>query len=246
MEYKDIRQKFIEISGRYDLINPDTWEDNGADFYLNLGQKLIDRSLADKKMLARYPFALTTGNIIVKTPNLRVIKEVWIANAEGKLQLTNVPLNDLRNNFAKESTLLDKGTPLYYSPAVFRPFPDELIPPAGLYDIDDLLLSGTHYTYNGIVVMPPPDNNYTLTIWGLFASPTLSATLTGAIWTQTKSYWTENEPQILLEAALSRLATYSGNVTSAKEYKEIMIEDLRTLEFDIVDEELVGDLEMGE
>ena len=246
LTYKDIRQKFVEISGRYDLVNPDTWEDNGADFYLNMGQKVLDRNLDSKKMLAKYPFALTTGNIIVKTPGLRTIKEVWIANVDGKKQLEYVPLNELKKGFPKESNLLNGGIPSYYSPAVFRPFPDELISVTGLYDVEDLLLSGTHYEYNGVIVMPPPNGDYTLTIFGLFHSPTLSAVLIGNTWIQTKSYWTDNEPYTLLEAALSRLATFAGNITSAREHKEAMNEDLRALDYDAVDEMLVGDMEMGE
>ena len=247
MEYWEIRKKFVEISGRYDLVtpvDPVTWEDNGADFYLNMGQKVLDRKLDSKKMIARYPFELTIGNIIVKTPGLRAVKEVWIANIDGKAQLSPIPLNQFRGGFAEESNLLDTGVPLYYTPAVFRPFPDELISVIGLYDVEDLLLSGTHYTYNGVIIMPPPDGTYTLTIWGLFYSPTLSATLIGTTWTQTKSYWTENEPETLLEAALSRLATFAGNITSAKEHKEAMLEDLRDLDFDAVEETLVGDMEM--
>lgn len=244
MTYKDIRQKFVEISGRYDLINPDTWEDNGADFYLNMGQRLLDRRMTSNKMIAEYPFALVAGTIIAKTPGLRSIKEVWIANAEGRAQLTYVPLNKLKAGYPKDSALLDNGVPLYYSPAVFRPFPDELISVTGLYNVEDLLLTGTHYTYNGVIVMPPPSEDFTLIILGLFYSPYLSATLTGTTWIQTKSYWTENEPQVLLEAALSRLATFAGNITSAKEHKEAMNEDLRDLDFDAVDETLVGDMEM--
>ena len=246
MEYKDIRQKFVEISGRYDLVNSETWEDNGADFYLNMGQRMLDRYTDSIKMYARYPFKLTTGTIIAKTPGLRSIKEVWIANVNGRAQLSPVPLDQLRKEFAKESNLLSTGIPSYYAPAVFRPFPDDLTSVTDLYDVEDLLLSGTHYTYNGVIVMPPPAEDYTLTIWGLFYSPALSAILSGTAWTQTKSYWTENEPATLLEAALSRLATFAGNITSAKEHKEAMLEDLRALDFDAVDEMLVGDMEMGE
>ena len=103
MEYKDIRQKFVEISGRYDLVNSETWEDNGADFYLNMGQRMLDRYTDSIKMYARYPFKLTTGTIIAKTPGLRSIKEVWIANVNGRAQLSPVPLDQLRKEFAKES-----------------------------------------------------------------------------------------------------------------------------------------------
>ena len=52
MNYKDVRDKFVEISGRYDLITA-TNEDNGADFFLNAGQKYLDRFLDAGKAIAR-------------------------------------------------------------------------------------------------------------------------------------------------------------------------------------------------
>jgi hypothetical protein len=196
-------------------------------------------------MNARYPVSIDAGTIIAKTTGIRSIKEVWVADEDGKTQLSPVPLSMLREGFANESSLLTQGRPLYYSPASFRPFPDELITVTGLYDVEDLLLSGTHYPYNGVVIMPPPDKTYTLTIWGLFYSPVLSAVLSGAVWIQTRSYWTEVEPEILLESALAKLAVFAGNITSAKEHKEALLEDIRGLDFDSVDESLVGDMEMG-
>ena len=42
MNLLQIRTKFRDISGRFDLVNSD-YSDNGADFYINEGRKFLDR-----------------------------------------------------------------------------------------------------------------------------------------------------------------------------------------------------------
>lgn len=42
MDLEDIRDKFIELSGRDDLANDDG-TDNGADYFINAGQKFLDK-----------------------------------------------------------------------------------------------------------------------------------------------------------------------------------------------------------
>jgi len=246
MEYKDIRLKFAELSGRYDLITA-TYEDNGADFFLNHGQKYLDRLLDAGKMLARYPVILTAGEYIAKSIGIRAIKEVWAANSDGKSQLTKCSLDEIKTYYDEEFSSVTQGTPTYYAPAIFRPFPDTLASTAGMYNVSDLILNGAgpHYTYDGIVLMPPCDGTYTIEIVGLFYSPTLSATLSGAVWTQTKSYWTEVQPEILIEAAIYKLQAMYHNTGGALDYKALVAEDILGLDQDIVEEEIAGSLQMG-
>jgi hypothetical protein len=249
VDYKDVRIKFVELSGRYDLIKS-TYEDDGADFFINAGQKYLDRLLDSGKMKARFPVLLTAGTIVAKTVGLRAIKEVWVSNATGKVQLLPADIHTLRTEYATESNLVTRGTPKYYAPALFRPYPDTLASVTSMYDVEDLLLYSAgppaqHFNYNGLVVMPPPDSTYTLEIFGLFYSPTLSATLSGSTWTQTKSYWTEVMPEILLEAALQRLESFYRNTDGAKDYKNALMEDVQGMDYDAVEEDLVGTMQMG-
>jgi hypothetical protein len=249
MDYKDVRKKFVELSGRYDLIT-NTDEDNGADFFLNAGQKYLDRMLDSGKMVARYPVLLTAGTVVAKTIGLRAIKEVWIADSAGqKSQLERKAIADLRACYDEESSDISRNTPLYYAPAIFRPYPDTLATVTGMKDVEDLLLYSVgapaqHFNYNGIIVMPPPDATYTLSIWGLFYSPTLSATLAAGTWTQVKSFWTEVHPEILLSAGLFKLESFYRNTEGAKDFKQTVMDDMTGLDFDSVEEDLVGDLQM--
>ena len=249
MDYKDIRIKFAELSGRWDLLTA-TFEDAGADFFLNAGQKYLDHLLDAGKMLGRYPVIITAGTHIVKTIGLRAIREVWAANVDGKFQLLPDTLQKIKTEYSEEFSSVSQGVPKYYAPAIFRPFPDTLASTAGMYSVGDLLLfSATapaqHFNYNGIVIMPPPDGTYTIEIVGLFYSPTLSATLSGSVWTQTKSFWTEVHPDVLLSAAIYKLHALYHNTSGAADYKALVLEDVLGLDKDIVEGDLVGYLQMG-
>jgi hypothetical protein len=245
MDYKDIRYKFCEISGRYDLTTA-TQEDNGADFFLNGAQKFLDRLLDTGKAIARYPVILSAGEYVAKSVGIRVVKEVWVSNSDGKTQLTPCSPQELQTNYAEGFASVAQGTPEYYAPALFRPSPDTLSSTTGMYGVDDLILSGTgHYTYNGIIVMPPCDGTYTIEIVGLFYSPVLSATLSGGTWTQTKSYWTEVQFELLIEAALYKLQSLYLNDSAATMHKSSMMEDFLGIDQDAAEEDTVGNLQMG-
>lgn len=250
MDYVDVRKKFAEISGRWDLVNSSTYEDNGADFIINAAQKYLDRLLDSGKMRARYPVIMTAGTIVAKTIGLRAIQEVWAANADGKVQLTPTSIQSIRDAYYEESANIEQGVPAYYAPAVFRPYPDTLASTTGMYDVEDLLLYNVsapaqHFNYEGIIVMPPPDDTYTISIWGLFYSPTLSATLSNGVWTQTKSFWTEVHPEILVSAAIYRLHGLYHNTAGAADYKAIVMDDITGIDHDAAEQDCAGSMQMG-
>lgn len=249
MDYVDVRKKFAELSGRWDLLTA-TYEDAGADFFLNAGQKYLDHLLDAGKMIGRYPVIVTAGAYVVKTIGLRAIKEVWAANAGGKFQLLPDILQKIKTEYSEDLSSIHQGVPRYYAPAIFRPFPDTLASTVGMHSVGDLLLFSAsapaqHFNYDGIVIMPPSDGTYTIEIVGLFYSPTLSATLSGSVWTQAKSFWTEVHPDILLSAAIYKLHALYHNTSAAADYKVLVLEDILGLDKDIVERDLVGYLQMG-
>lgn len=247
MDYKDLRTKFCELSGRYDLIATD-YTDNGADFFINAGQRWLDRLANTSKNFARNVQSIAAGTIVVKTIGLRSIKEVWAGNStEGLIRLAPATLDWLRQEYGEQLSSVYQGTPSYYCPVVYRPYPDAVASAtwSGYYDISDLLLGDTHYTYNGVLIVPPPDSTYYVSIVGLFYSPTLLATLAGSTWTQTKSHWTEVHPDILLQAALFKLETFYRNTEGAKDWKGAVDLDIMGLDHDLADEESSDITEMG-
>lgn len=240
MNYKDIRTKFVQLSGRYDLITA-TYEDNGADFFLNAGQKMLDRLQETGKSKAKSVSQITAGTYFKALTNVRAIKEVWVGStSEDLVRLEKYTLNEIRVAYGEELSGVTQGVPEYWAPAVFRPYPDSQAAAgwSGYYDIGDLILADGHYTYNGIVFMPPADQTLYLSIYGLFYSPTLTATLSGDTWTQTKSFWTEEHDDILLYAALYKLETFYRNTEGAKDWMNALGIDLGGLDKDLVEEEI--------
>jgi hypothetical protein len=245
MDYYLIRKKFCELSGRYDLMNAD-YTDNGADFFINAGQAHLDRLQSTGKMQAKNIQSVVAGTIQVKVAGLRSILEVYAGNTvDGLIRLKKKTLSYMRQYYEKQLGDVDQGTPSWYAPAMFRPFADTLSL-TGLYDADDLISSVTgHFTYAGIILAPPPDTTYYISIYGLYYSPTLTATLAGAVWTQTKSFWSEAFPDLLLQAAFYKLETFYRNSEGAKDWKAVLTVDITDMDKDAAEEEAADISEIG-
>jgi len=251
MEYKDIRKKFVELSGRYDLVNPD-WSDNGADFFINAGQKILDRMQDTGKSKAKNVQALAIGTYKVYVAGLRAVEDVWVGStAEGSIELKKCSVKYMRSLYGEALSSVDRGTPEWYAPASFRPYPDTETTTSlsGFYDIDDLILptGGTplHYTNTGILIMPAPETAMYVSIYGLYYSPTLSATVLAGVWTQTKSFWTESYPDTLIQAALLKLETFYRNSEGVKDWETAVVRDMSGFDKDAAEEEMAGISEMG-
>lgn len=242
MEYYLLREMFCKMSGRFDLINEDL-TDNGADFYLNAGQARLDRMQNTGMMKAKNVQSVAAGTIKVYVAGLRSVHKVWVGNkTDGLIELKRASLDYLRYEYEEQLGGIDQGTPEYYAPAVFRPFPDSstTVSLSGYYDIDDLILAAAipdHYTYSGIVIAPPPDTTFYVSIYGTYYSPTLSATVASGVWTQTKSFWSEVHPQILLKAALYELEVFYRNTEGAKDWNSALMVDITGLDQDAADTE---------
>lgn len=251
MDYKDVRKKFIELSGRYDLVNPD-WSDNGTDFFINAGQKFLDRLQSTGKSQAKYIQSVAAGTIKVYVTGLRAVLNVWAGvSADGLTELGKVDLQALRELYGEQLSGIDQGSPIYYAPATFRPIPDTATTTTllGYYDIDDLILptAGTplHYTNSGILIMPPPDKTMYISVYGLYYSPDLSATVAAGVWTQTKSVWSEVFPDTLIKAGLMQLEMFYRNSEGVKDWESGVMKDMSGFDKDSAEEEAVGISEMG-
>lgn len=73
-QFSLVKAKFIEITGRADLSDPAAAFDAG--FFINEGQKYLDRLFNRGKSEARHFVNLTAGQVIVPLANVRSFKEV--------------------------------------------------------------------------------------------------------------------------------------------------------------------------
>ena len=94
MNLLQIRQQLRAVSGRFDLINADD-SDNGANFYINAGQKYLDRLTTTQKSYGICYRFCAVGAHSVQFPYCRAVKEVWAATTTARWQLEKKNLADL-------------------------------------------------------------------------------------------------------------------------------------------------------
>lgn len=234
MNKLQLRQQFVKESGRYDLVVDTTnWVDNGADFYLDAGQRYLERRLGIRKSVARMFQMLTAGQNYITFQYCRSILDVYIADTESRTRLEKKTIVELREDYASMPSDLDTGTPLYYTPAFLRPSPadPDLTTLAGYMDYMDILaLPATSQVYDGVLVFPPPSGAFMIEVWGYFYDRVLTSD------TDTNQY-SELFPEVLLHCALYQLETMNRNSEGAKDWKLAIDDGLLTIDFDAAEEE---------
>ena len=218
MNLLGVRTQFVKISGRYDLITDTTsWADNGADFFLQAGQNLIERLVGDlPESEGRLWKTLTSSDYYVGfQKRCRMILNVWANNDENRIELERKSWKDLKELYSKTLSNIDNGCPLYYCPAKLREI-----------DVTDQNATGEFFNYTisnskdyrGIVIMPSVDTSYDIEIYGKF----LQAELTSD---NDENFWTITYPEILIRAAIYQTElTYRGRAAVSKLYESLMVE----------------------
>lgn len=224
-----IREQFVKLSGRYDLVVDTTdWADNGADFFIQAGQDYLDRYYLTPKAHNSIFEELAAGGWYVTFSKCRAIKEVWINNAEGRSKLTKKDLSWLYQEYSALISETDQGTPLYYCPARLRST-----------DATDRTSLGTFFNYvaddsdalSGILIFVPPDEAIVVEIQGLFYSDVLTIDAS-------ESYWSENWPAILIKAALYQVEVFNRNTEGMKDWKFAIEDEFIGLDRDNIEEEV--------
>jgi len=242
-----VREQFAELSGRHDLVTDfsgDDFTNNasniGADFFIDSGQRLLDRKMSFTKSYAWYKQDCAIGSYKLNVPYCTTIKRVYMMGIAGE---RNEPvkkrLDYMKQEFPDIISGVTNGTPLYYTPIIINlaatqsllttaNFTDEFT-----YDSGDIMFAdtGDHFAYNGIWWMPPTDVITTVSILGRFHSPKLTGDTI-------KTYWTEMHPDILLLAALYSLERFYRNREGMNDYMTAILDAAIDLDRDVVEEEI--------
>jgi hypothetical protein len=235
MNLKELRTQFVKRNGRYDLVVDNVaWVDNGADFYINAGQRYIDRLDTTHKSEGKNFQYVTSGDYYVTFPFCRAVKEVFALDADGQKRLEKVDYDKLRAYYADRQSQLTTGEPSYYFPAGIR-----LVPESDRLTIDELdaMIDWTHiiidpsYNYNGVLFWPPADGNYTVEINGLFYSPDLASD-------DDHSFWSTVHPEILLMAANRQMEIDYRNTQGVKDWEAAIQTEILGLGKDLVEEHI--------
>lgn len=230
MNLLEIRTQCVKISGRNDLVvDTSAYADNGFDYYINAGQRMLDMKYRFPKDIGVYPVTLAIGEYSILVPYCRAIKEVWVADTDGRRQLTKLSIQDFLATYTEKFTTAEQGTAEHYCPAMLRAIPESAAPPtitAGWMPT----ITGTSYEYNGILIGPPTEESLYAEVYGLFYTNELDSE-------SASSYWSVVHPELLVRAALYQLDTDSRNSTSAKEWLGAVEMHALDIDKDIVEEE---------
>jgi hypothetical protein len=230
MNLLQIRTKFRELSGRFDLVNSDG-SDAGAGFYINEGRKFLDRMDETQKSWGTCFRFMEIGQGSVQFPYCRAIKEVWVATATGKRQLEKKRIQDLMEGYLTGyPTTYTNGTPEYYSPCISRMVPENVTTNTleafiGLVDIP----SGNAAEFNAILVNVPTKEKLTVIINGLFYSAEL-------INDTDQNYWSAVHPMLLYMAAMRQVEINNRNTQGVNDWSSAIATDMKQLGMDLVEE----------
>jgi hypothetical protein len=235
MNLSELREKFAQFSGRYDLVNTDG-SDNGADFFINAGQRFLDRRIDFRKSNGRLFKELAANSWFLKMRDCRTIEKVWMNDDEGRWELDKKDFLWLHNEYPDTIAETDAGDPLYWSPAELR----------GI-DIKDVDNQGSFFNYviteadkedlTGLIFLPPPSVSMVIEVMGKFYSKTLRED-------NDTSYWLGVVPETLLTAALYRLEIIYRNTEGAKDWLAAVDIDLTDIDKDAVQEDTANSDEL--
>lgn len=234
MNLLQLRQQLRSISGRFDLVNEDS-SDNGANFFINSGQRHLDRLDTNQKSFGVCYRICEPNSYSVSFPYCRAVKEVWAATATAKWQLEKKNLADLiAGYFTTLPSGIDSGSPLYYAPTITRAVPEISIVGADTFgDFSEYVdvISENHFAYNCVLIAPPTDENLLIEIKGLF--------YTGELVNDTdKSYWSEVHPDILIMAAMRHIEIINRNTQGVNDWTRSIMTEISNIGKDLVEEEI--------
>ena len=238
MNLLQLRTKFRDLSGKFDLVNAD-YSDNGADFFINEGSKFLDRLNENQKSWASAFRIVEVGKYSASIQYCRAIKEVWAATTTARWQLEKKSLQDLINDYLLGTPAeRTSGEPAYYSPTLTRYIPEDI----EISDFESFLQwvevpSGNAEEYNTILLSAPTDKRLVVEVKGLFYSSRLVAD-------EDKNYWSVNHPLLLYMAAMRYVEVVNRNTQGVNDWTNAIAEDASKIGMDLVEELIAEATEM--
>jgi hypothetical protein len=241
MTLVELRRKFVELSGRYDLVSStSTWADKGANFFINAGQNFLDRLLTVPETKASIFYDLLPDQYsLIFTHRCRAILEVWINSDETRIKLEKCSLKDIKEYYSGQVTTIESGQPLYYANAGVRALDSAAQYTIGSFINLNYADSSIESNSRGIIITPPTDVQRTVEIVGMFSQIPLTTD-------SQENYWTIEVPELLLKAALYQLETFYRNTEGANDWLRAIQLEVDGLDKDNVEEDISDLDEMGD
>jgi len=204
-----IRQNFVELSGRFDLVrDTDTYADNGANFFIQAANRWLDSRQENPTQTKSYRKDLLPGGYKLDIENVRSLLEVWVTDAAGeRLKLVKRTQTYMRQNYKPIPEDNSRGTPAEWCPLFNQlAYQQKSQTPSShsdfAYDYHDVLF-GLSDQYRSILLMPPADQKYTVTVYGHFFGKLTSDS--------DSTYWSREHPDLLIQATFLMVEMFYRN-----------------------------------
>lgn len=213
MNLKEIRTEFVKKSGRFDLVEDTTnYTDDGADFFIQAGQRFLDQQLDSPKSKAVHPVSLIAGDTEIKADRCRSVNQIWLVREGKKLFLDRIPFVDFQEYYG-DFTNVEDGVPTFYTIQDLRDTTNPV-----LEDLSNV----------GILIGPKSDAVYNGFVRGKFYSYSLDEDTDF-------NFWSVEYPQTLIQGALYTLERFYRNTQGMNDHLLAIQRDLQGIDFDVVE-----------
>lgn len=219
MNLFEARKIFAKHSGRYDLVDPQTFADNGANFFVLAGVRMLDRLCSISAHEAVHIQDVFRGSTIVYIPECSNIKEVYWVEEHTRDMLLPMIAGKLARNFGRF------GKPYGYELVSTTAVPeiDLMDMPKDAAPSDVAEVSYRVYNQQAMKLIPKPSNTGTLIIKGTFYSQPLKED-------NDQNIWTAKYPEILGAASLWALEVYYRNTEGANDWANFVRNQLAEID----------------
>ena len=234
-----IRTGFVTRNGRHDLVVDTTnYADNGANFFIQAGQRYLDTILPNPKSLGWYKKDLAADDYKLEMNYVQNIEEVWVvASGETRTKLTPKSYTWLLENYGDAIASQSSGVPTYWAPLVNTLSPAQKALTGSdyttefTYDFEDITFGANRYIYDGVAFRPKADKVYTMSVLARFYSLMASDT--------DISYHSERWPELLEMAANMALEIFYRNSAGVADWKRSIDMFLEGMDRTIINAEMV-------
>lgn len=222
MNLLQIRTQVAKQSGRYDLVNPSTFADDGMDFHITSGQLYLNKKAEMPKAFAHLSSSLVSGDYYKDLEHpFKELDSVTVNDGSTTWELTHKTLYELE-------ALYEAGTytvPMYFAYASYRTLKTAAAQTVGNFvDLEWPEEDDDKYGYTGLIIIPPADTSYTVMAGGEFLPLEMSENTD-------KNFWSEEYPHVLVLAALRSIAVLDGNMPKAAYWEEAIHNEIVQIGF---------------
>ncbi len=218
MNLLEIRQKFVKLSGREDLL------DVSGNFFIQGAVTDLDLEQETGEDFNWYEESFAIGDYKTKMKHCRSIQAVWFVDSDDETVLLSKLLYD---EFVVKYPALgetDDGTPAHWAKNPLQRDPDNR-------------LAGTSVEYTGAIIMPPTDEAVTIKIYGVFHSVPLEED-------EDENFWSVRYPNLLVMAALRNLEGFYRNTQGYNDFDKIIQRKLIGIDKDLAEANTAGEMKM--